>query len=138
MEQDTTAIERAIYQRLIAAVEMWGERAFPDYAPAGTARPHVVFAHLAGGEVNDRYHADGSHVYVIKCASRVKSEARQGAARISELFNDVERSASPLDGGDDWAILSVSREQTIEITEMVDGEPLYQSGNRYRFVVEAK
>lgn len=137
MERDTSALERAIFQRLTAGGEIWGQRVYPDVVPAGTVRPYVVFFWAGGGEVNDRWRPDANLVYGVKCVSTVKTEARTGAARIETLLNDAERH-TPLAEGADWAILHATREGAIELVEMVDGNPLYHSGNRYRFQLEAK
>jgi hypothetical protein len=134
------AVYRAIRTRLTAGAETWGTRAYPDQAPAGAARPYTVFSFAGGGELNAIRAEDSALLIDILCVAESMAQAMSGAARIAALFNDQgsqDRPITPLSGGTEWTISTVTQEQAIHLIENVEGaQQIYIDGARYRCRLE--
>lgn len=139
----TTALEAlygAVKARLLETPSgVWGDRVHPDLAPAGTARPHVVFAYAAGGEANRIVGRDAEIVLMISGYADTQAVAFALAADLSDRFNDADKSSTtPLDAGAEWWVLNVTQEQAIHTVELIKGVWVYREGHRFRFVMEGK
>lgn len=132
------ALYKALQTRLNSSGDVWGTRVYADVAPAGTARPYVVYAMAAGGEINTRIKQDAEYVIMVRSITESAAQAFSAAARISALLNDADYgSALQLSGGADWYILHTLQEQNIYRVELVDGTWVYHSGYRFRIRMEA-
>ena len=134
------ALMRAIRQQAVETSELWGQNAFPDFAPSGIALPYLIAFWMAGGEANWRVTQDADFVIGIKVVSKSQAEAFIGAQRISELFNDQgtqDRGTNTLSGGANWKITTATQGQVIHLVEQVSGAtPLYHEGHRFAFHLE--
>lgn len=137
------ALYKAVRARLSASNETWGNsgsssRSYADLAPAGTAKPFVVYGLNAGGELNARRGQDAEIVLTIQgVAEENAGTAMDIAERLSELFNDAEDTVGALNAGSEWTIRHVVQLQRVHYIEMVDGKKVYHSGHRFRFRMEA-
>lgn len=138
-ETALAALYRAVGQRLVSGGDVWGQNAKPDLMTAGVARPYVLYAWAAGGEVNGLVKPDAEIVLTVQGFADSLAQAFTIAGRISALLNDADlSSASPLNGGADWDILNVKQEQAIHLLELIDSRWVYRAGHRFRFRMEAK
>lgn len=137
-ETALASLFRAVAARAAENGAPWGKRVFLDLAPRGTAMPYLVFQMQAGGERNAVRARDAEFVIVIKALDTSLPGALGCAAVIEERFNDAgeyDRTAA-LDGGTEWAILTSTQEGTFHLMELVDGQPIYHDGARYRVRME--
>ena len=136
------ALYQAVRTRLSAANETWGNsgsssRAYAEIAPAGAAKPYVVFALNAGGEINRLVRQDAELVLVVKgVVEENMTTAMSIAARLSALLNDAEDVNGALNAGDDWTINHVKQEGRVHYSELIDGKKVYHSGHLFRFRME--
>lgn len=137
-EHPLAAAYRAVYRRATESSEVWGERVYPDRAPAGVERPYLVYFYGAGGELNGRQIEDAELVLIIKGVSSSMAQAFEMARRINTLFNDAGQydSSTPLVTGSEWAILTTKRELLVHLVEQVDGQQIYHAGAQYRLFME--
>lgn len=133
-----SALYRAVRQRLTATPELWEGRVYADFAPAGTPKPYLLFFFAGGGEMNTVRARDAALLLNVKVVADSFALASQGAARIDALLNDsgVYDSASPLAGGTDWHILTVTGGLHLHVVEPVDGRQVFHEGGQYRVVME--
>lgn len=141
-EPALAALYRAVSQRLTPTVvpEVWGSKAYPDLVPANVARPYVIYAWAAGGELNQRVAPDAEFVLTVEAVSDTLVQAFSMSGRISALLNDADyASAKALNGGADWDILNASQEQAIHLLELLpSGTWIYREGSRFRFLMHLK
>lgn len=139
-EAALAALYRAVKTRLVAVTtHVWATRAYPDLAPANTARPYAIYAWAGGGELNAIVAQDAEIVLTVKVVAETLATAFTGAGEISALLNDVRLTgALALDGGSDWDILTCTQEQAVHLVENVDGVWLYHEGHRFRVRMERK
>lgn len=139
-ETALAALYRVVLARLKGTGgDPWGERVHPDVAPAGTARPHVVFGYAGGGELNENIQPDAGLVLTVQAICANDVDAFGCAARISALLNDADRgTARALDASPDWIIVHSLQEQVIHRVETTpEGDWIYYAGARYRFRMES-
>lgn len=137
-ETALAALYRAVGKRLTeSSGELWGQKAYPDLAPSGTAKPYVVFSWAGGGELNQLRTQDAEIVLQIKIVTDNLAQALIGAGRISTLFNDADYSSdSALNAGAEWIVQHVNQEGIVHMLETVDGGQVYHAGHRFRFRME--
>lgn len=137
MENEIAAVFRAVHDRLTEDSETWGEHAYAEIAPAKVARPFVVWSLVESRKAKWRGTAGGEVVLNVLVTADGLATALTGAGRIAELLHDADRGADhALDGGDDWAILNATCEETLYHAELINGVMVYRAGGRYRFMVE--
>lgn len=138
VEHPLAAVYRAIRQRLTGTDEIWGERVHYDIAPAGTARPHVVFNVQSAAEENRLRKRDALVVMQVKVISTNLAEALTAAARVAALLNDAgeQDSSAPVWAGSDWHILTITLERMVQFSEFIDGVQVYHAGGLYRIRME--
>lgn len=134
------AAYQAIVARCSSPSELWGGRVFRTRAPAGTARPYVVFFHAGGGARNDiQNKRDANLLLTVRVAANSLPVALEGAGRLAELLDNAGRfdvSDNPLNGGDDWLIQTSTAEDDISFDELVDGGVVYHEGFQLRLIME--
>ena len=134
------ALTRALRQQAVETSELWGQNAFPDFAPQGVIPPYLIFFWMAGGEANWRTTQDADIVMGIKVVSKTQAEAFSAAGRISALYNDQgtqDSGTNTLSGGATWKITTATQGQIIHLVEQVAGAtPLYHEGHRFRFTLQ--
>ena len=133
----------AAYQAIVARcgglAETWGGRVYAYRAPSNTPRPYVVFFWSGGGERNDILDKrDGDLLLTVKAVADTLPAAMAAAGRLAELLDDAGRfdTDTPLNGGDDWHIQTSTVEGAIDMSEMVDGVPVYHQGFQLRLIME--
>jgi len=134
MESEAAVVYRAIRVRLTtppADDEIWSDRVYAELAPNGAARPYLVTV-VNGYERLPETARRAALLARITCAADTFADAHTAVGRIAELLDGA------LDGGTDWAILSVTQVGSIQKTHLVDGVPVYEAGAIFRFVLEAK
>jgi hypothetical protein len=137
------AVFQALHTRLTSpATEPWGTRAFPTLAPAGAARPYVVYWHIGGGLLPARGQMRANVLVGVKVVAPTLGQAFVAAGRLTDLLHDTgthDTSDTPLNGGDDWSILTATVEQpAISMREEVDGVPVFHEGIRLRLFLEER
>lgn len=136
---ELTALNNAIYSKLTATVESWGNRVYFEHVPAGVAYPYVLIMHQGGGDQNLIHVRDLLVMEAIKCVSDSQTEALSGAKRLAELLDDQGffDTATPLDGGADWLIKTSTIGIQFFVTEAIDqARRVYHAGNNYEFAME--
>jgi len=138
-------VQIALYDRLTASTEVWGDRCFPYQAVAGEAYPYVVYFDNA---VNDARFRQGKYsrnvLVTVHAVSKDYDQVLAAGARIVELFEDTGRldsgavsGASALTEGSDWYILTVTVEREISFSEPENETSLiYHFGAQLRMILE--
>jgi len=143
-ETALAALYRAVYNRLMAVPgKVWADRVYTDAVAAKSPYPYVWVFWSGGREANMLQRRDANQVLTIQCVSERLEDAFTGAAQIADAMNDHgiqdTGKADALYGGAYWHILSVTEEDTVHLHAPFAGAaPIYQSGARYRFIMEAK
>ena len=133
------ALLRAVQKRAVEAGAPWGSRAYVSIAPEGTAYPYLIYQVQGGGERNAIRARDAEIVLVIQVFDDSLAGALGGSTVIEQRFNDqgLYDTATPVDGGAAWAILTSTQERAVFLTNQVDGQLVYQSGAFFRFRMES-
>ena len=138
-EQAIAAIYRAIQTTLSDA----GRKAFLDIAPQNAQFAYELYSLVGGGAWNEICATAANIVVQIKSVSDVLSEALAGAAIVSQVFDDAGyydhacAGKSAVSAGDEWVIKTITQEDVISVTEMINGvTPVYHQGSEYRFIME--
>jgi hypothetical protein len=133
------AAYQALAARLADGGTAWGGRAYAYRAPAGAARPYVVYFWSGGGDRNDIFgKRDAELVLTVKAVAGALGVAMEAAGALAELLDDAGRydTDMPLNGGDDWVIQTSTVEGAIDMSELVDGVPVYHQGFQLRLIME--
>ncbi len=118
----------------------WGVNVFARLAPAGTARPYVIFAWAGGGDLNRLVRkSDPEYLLRVKVVSDKMDEAMDCCALLVGLLDDAGQydTASPISGGSGWHILTTTAELRISTEEFIDGNRVYHEGFNLRCKMEA-
>lgn len=137
------AIFQALHSRLTTpASAPWGDRAYPVSAPAHKVRPYALYWQIGGGYRSSQTGRRQAEMVVgLKVVGNTLAAAFDGAAALfTRLDGQGELEAdTPLNGGDDWAILTSTVEGSpITLREMVDGAPVFHEGFRLRLFMEER
>ena len=136
-----TALE-SVYRALpvnLKGVGNWGDRVYPDQAPANVQRPYVIFFWAGGGEANWTRHNDADLIISVKCVANTMQESMTGAGLIAAALNDkgTQDSTSPLVNGADWTITTVTSDRVIHMVEAeANAVPIYHDGAQYRVILQ--
>ena len=133
------ALGRAIRARATAASELWANRVFRMQAPAKSERPYVVYIFSSALKPQNTPTSDAEFLITIKCVAPDAATSEAGAARISELFDDLgQNRAETLDVSPDWTLIHSQLQRYISIVENVDNgaTQIYQDGGIFRFLLE--
>jgi hypothetical protein len=121
--------------------EVWSVRAYPGVAPASTPRPYTLYWQIGGGYLPSRGLLRAEIVIGVKTVANTLAVAFDAAGRLHDLLHDqgVLETDTPLNGGDDWNILTSTVEGTpISLRETVDGVPVFHEGLRLRLFMEER
>jgi hypothetical protein len=130
-------LKQILYQQLSGG----GYAVYADIAPAGIARPYLVFFVAAGGESNRRRVRDAEFVVTVKCVSNDGASAYTGAAYIETMLNDHgSQDTTPLSAtNEDWDVTTITQDRVIDQVEMYEqAAPVYHAGHQYQVVMEAR
>lgn len=130
---------KAVKARLDNANALWDNRVHLDYAPAGVARPYVVYQVSASADANARKQIETNRAVVtVKCVAETMGEAITGASAIRALFADAGAQGGGAVSGDaSYQISTITTGTRIHIPEQTpDGKQIYHAGYDFTFYVE--
>lgn len=142
-EHPIAVVLRAVRGRLTegGAAEMWGQRVFHGVAPAGTARPFVVFTVQDAREVNAARVQDAVIALLVKVISSELEESLRGAQRLAALLNDAgdqDANGTGLAAAGGWRMTTVTQERLIQYAELVSGSSVFHAGGVFRFRLSSR
>lgn len=141
-EQHPLAVAlRAVHGRLTAQPEVWEQRVYFELAPAGAARPLVLYSGLDAREVNLSRRQDAAILLLVKAVADDLGDALAGAQRIAALLNDVgdqDANGTALAAAGGWRITTVTQERHVQFSELVDGNRVYHAGGVYRLIMDSR
>jgi len=135
----------ALYEALRGTLDgagVWGERCYADAAPAGVARPYVVWFVAGGGEANERVdRADAAYTVTVKCVADTLAAALVGAEQVHEALNDTgaqDRRAGLVQPANGWTISTVTAGRAVHLVERFEGaQAIYHDGYQFDVRMEA-
>lgn len=141
-EDSLGALYRAVANKLMNASPIWTGRVYPDDVDQDVVRPYVVFAYTAGGEANEVGRPDADYLLTVKVVADTQQLAMDGSARLAWLLNDQgvqDHPETPLNGGDDWEVITSTVERRVHIKDRFSGtKPIFHDGHQIRFKMEAR
>ena len=125
------ALETGLYSALTGdatlTTKLGGSYVYNMHAPAGQARPYVIFQHSGGGHENINPSDLQNHVYLIKGVA----DAVKTAGEIDDLIKAVLHKGTLTVAS--YTNFHTQREEEVRLTEMPDdGQPIYHAGAYYR------
>ena len=137
------ALYTALYSYLLNAGG-WGAIVYPDEVDIDATTPYLHYFVVAAGALNERVKIDDFEaVLTIKCVSPDSTVAMTGADEISALLDnhgaqDYGEGQLAMPPGSGWEVLTITKERRIQQVVRHDKSgALYESGNQYRFRMEA-
>lgn len=143
------ALEKALQTALKAIDGTFGNDVYPVRAPAKAGDTYCVFFWAGGGEIQDVMTRNiHEFIYSVKCVSPDLSSAALGQAQIIDALRNkgtqqvtaaqLAAGVVPLDGRDDWDIVTVFGDQEIgDPGAYAEVKDFYHRGNQFRIRMEA-
>lgn len=146
MEHEQIAVLRAIRDRLLSNSGNWQDRVFTDRAPINDVdsdlitRPYVIMIVSADQRKFVSAGMFAKVVITVKIVADDKLTALEGSAIVAALLDGqgrFDKTSTPLDGGQDWVIKTVTRDKNISMVESSGNNAyIYHEGSTYFFEVE--
>lgn len=138
----TISALESLYRALPLALKgagNWGDRVYPDLAPATVDRPYVVFFWAGGGEANWTRTNDANFVISVKCVANTMQDSMTGAGYIMAALNDkgTQDTRTCITNGADWTITTITADRAIHLVEAFAGaNPVYHDGAQFRIIMQ--
>jgi hypothetical protein len=137
-EHPYIAMCRAIKNRLTDTAELWGQQV-GEVPLTAWVKPYVQFYFISGMDTNFQVIQDATYEMGIKVVSLDMEQSLIGAARLTALLDDQgvqDRPTTPLYGGTDWEIATVTQGRVIHIVEtFAKSVPIFHDGWVFTFVL---
>jgi hypothetical protein len=133
------ALYQGVANALMGANSLWGDRVFPDVAPAWAGDDYVLFFWTGGGEANEVVEADAHITLTIKGVSDSMEDAMKMAGAIAALLNDKgsqEATTPAVNAGPDWVVTAITQGRVVHLVEkFTQAVNIYHEGASYEFVL---